>query len=372
MPNKNNWKDSKNNNSSIHFHKTITQLKRPKPTFESLGFGKHFTDHMLICEFKDNSWLEPKIMPYQNFSLEPSASVLHYGQALFEGMKAFYQSQGNTEKFVLFRPEFNWRRFNQSAERLCMPKIPKEIFIEGIKELVRLDSDWIPRHPSGALYIRPTLIGTEGFLGVRPSQEYLFFTILSPVGPYYGSDTHTGVRIWIEEDFVRAAPGGLGATKAAANYANSLFATQIAKQKGFAQVLWLDVFHKNIEEVGTMNVFFVIDGIVVTPDLHGTILSGGVRDSVIQLLRDWNYTVESRPLSLDELTQAYKSKKLTEVFGTGTAAVITAVDELHRKSGEPILLPQKGLGPVSLKLFNTLNGIQRGTIPDSHFWVEEI
>ncbi len=361
---------------SFKIQKTLTQNLRTKPSPDALGFGKFFTDHMLICKFKNQSWQTPEILPYQNFSLDPAASVLHYGQALFEGMKAFYQTphekEQTKEKLVLFRPEFNWKRFNLGAERLCMPTLPKELFLEGIKELVRTDSEWVPRHPHCSLYIRPTLIGTEGFLGVRPSHEYLFFTILSPVGNYYGGEAQHGVKIWIEEEFVRAAPGGLGATKAAANYANSLYATQLAKQKGFAQVLWLDVNHKNIEEVGTMNVFFVIDNRIITPDLHGTILSGGVRDSVIQILKDWNYQVESRPLTLKELLEAQQSKKLQEIFGTGTAAVITAVDELHRSSGDPILLPQKGMGPIAQKLFNTLSGIQRGTLPDTHHWIEEI
>lgn len=355
--------------------KTLTHNKKIKPAIEELGFGKHFTDHMLIVSYQNGLWDTPQIKPYESLSLDPASSVLHYGQALFEGMKAFYlseRSQHNTKSLALFRPLYNWQRFNQGAVRLCMPPVPQDIFIEGIKELVRVDADWVPKAPNSSLYIRPTLIGTEAFLGVRPSQNYLFFTILSPVGSYYGNVASQGIKIWIEEDFIRAAPGGLGATKAAANYANSLFATQKAKEHHFAQVLWLDVNREFIEEVGTMNVFFVFKDRIITPDLHGTILAGSVRDCVIQLLKSWNQPIESRPLSLSEVIKAHEAHELVEVFGTGTAAVITSVDELHRKSGPPIVLPHDGMGPLAKKLFDTLTGIQRGTIVDSYQWLDRI
>lgn len=355
--------------SPVVIKTTLSQSRKPHPPSESLGFGKYFTDHILTVAYKNNTWQTPEIKPYQNFSLDPAASVLHYGQALFEGMKAFRQESG---KITLFRPDYNWRRMNNGAQRLCMPTIPQELFTETIKELIRVDADWVPKDPQCSLYIRPTLIGTEGFLGVRPSDEYLFFAILSPVGSYYGQGLQQGVKIWIEEDFVRAAPGGLGATKAAANYANSLFAAHEAKKKGYAQVLWLDVAHQLIEEVGTMNVFFVLDDKVVTPPLGGTILAGGVRDSAIQLLKEWNIKLEERPVSLSEIQQASHSGKLKEIFGTGTAAVITAVEELHKKNGENIILPQKGMGPVSQRLFDTLNGIQRGILSDRHQWLVHI
>lgn len=387
-------------NVPFPIQKTLTTHKKTKPAVEDLGFGKHFTDHMLMASYQNGQWMAPQIKPYAPLSLDPAASVLHYGQALFEGMKAFVlfpepqkekerealnnnqnlnkndkssASFPNTHNLALFRPQYNWQRFNQGSARLCMPPIPQDIFIEGIKELIRVDADWVPEAPNASLYIRPTLIGTEAFLGVRPSHEYLFFTILSPVGSYYGNVVSKGIKIWIEEEFVRAAPGGLGATKAAANYANSLFATQKAKEHSqFSQVLWLDVSHQFIEEVGTMNVFFVFKDRIVTPDLQGTILAGGVRDCVIQLLKNWKLPIETRPLSLKEVLQASQNNELVEIFGTGTAAVITSVEELHRKSGPPIVLPNDGMGPLAKKLFDTLTGIQRGTIIDSYQWLERI
>jgi len=357
------------NHTNYKIQKSLSFNKKPKPHHDELGFGKYFTDHMLVSTYKNGVWNTPIIQAYQSLNLDPASSVLHYGQALFEGMKAFTLADGST---ALFRPEYNWKRLNLGAERLCMPQIPRDLFLEGIKELIRVDADWIPQESNCSLYIRPTLIGTEAFLGVRPSNEYLFFTILSPVGSYYGNSLNKGIKIWIEEEFVRAAPGGLGATKAAANYANSLFATQKAKDNHFAQVLWLDVNHQFVEEVGTMNVFFVFKNRIVTPELHGTILAGGVRDCVIQILKSWNYSVEVRPLSLKEICDSSDSKQLIEVFGTGTAAVITSIEELHRKSGSPIQLPHNGMGPLAQKLFDTLTGIQRGTIADSYHWLERI
>jgi branched-chain amino acid aminotransferase len=346
--------------------KTLSRNLKKLPPSDSLGFGKYFTDHMLLIHYKNGAWQTPEITPYQPLVLDPSASVLHYGQALFEGMKAFRQ---DNNIITLFRPDYNWQRLNSGAQRLCMPSISHELFMEGIKELIRVDSNWVPKEPNCSLYVRPTLIGTEPFLGVRPSDEYIFFVILSPVGSYYGQGDNQGVKIWIEEEHVRAAPGGLGATKAAANYATSLYAAHHAKKMGYSQVLWLDVDHKHIEEVGTMNVFFVLDDRVVTPSLGGTILAGGVRDSVIQLLEEWSIPLETRPVTLTEIREASRLGQLKEVFGTGTAAVITAVDELHSKSSAPILLPQKGMGPISERLFNTLTGIQRGTIADKHNWL---
>lgn len=358
-------------NSSQPFiiKKTLSQNPKPHPKSDSLGFGKYFSDHMLTVHYRNGSWQTPEISPYQALSLDPAASVLHYGQALFEGMKAFRQENDSIQ---LFRPDYNWKRMNMGAQRLCMPAVPYDSFIEGIKELVRVDSSWVPKDPNCALYIRPTLIGTEPFLGVRPSDEYIFFVILSPVGSYYGQGMQQGVKIWIEEEYVRAAPGGLGATKAAANYANSLYAAHRAKKKGYSQVLWLDVNHEYIEEVGTMNVFFVFEDRIVTPTLAGTILAGGVRDSVMQLLKEWDKPVDVRPLKIEEVKEAAKSGRLKEIFGTGTAAVITAVEELHTHDGHPIILPQKGMGPISQKLFDTLSGIQRGIVPDTNGWLVQI
>jgi len=352
---------------------TRAQHLKAKPANQILGFGKYFTDHMLTIRYQHGHWQCPEIAPYQALPLDPAAAVLHYGQALFEGMKAFRQENG---KIVLFRPQYNWLRMNQGAERLCMPSLPFNLFKESIKALIEIDKAWVPDAPHCSLYIRPTLIGTEPFLGVRPSEEYLFFVILSPVGAYYGQAQQQGVKIWIEEEFVRAAPGGLGATKAAANYANSLYAAHSAKQRGFAQVLWLDVNHQNVEEVGTMNAFFVFEKngkiTVVTPPLAGTILAGGLRECVLELLHKWNISVEIRPLALSEVRSESQEGHLKEVFGSGTAAVITAVEELHTATDSPLVLPQKGMGPIAQKLFNEITDVQYGRSPDLNHWLEEI
>ncbi len=336
-----------------------------KPDSSKLGFGKHFTDHMFMAHFsKDQGWHDLKIKPFENLSLNPAACVLHYGQALFEGMKAYRWENG---KVALFRPEFNWRRMVQGSERLCMQAPPKDIFLEGIKQLVGLDQDWVPDAPHSALYIRPTLVASEGFLGIRPSNEYLFFIILSPVGPYYAEGL-APVKIWIEKEFVRAAPGGLGSTKAAANYAGSLKASENAKSRGFTQVLWLDVHKKHIEEVGTMNVFFVFENEIVTPGLGGTILGGKTRDTAIQLLRKKGHTVNERKLSLEELKKAHQDGLLKEVFGTGTAAVISPVGKLGSDDFEMVINDGE-TGEISQQLYSDLTDIQYGRSPDENNWI---
>lgn len=349
---------------------SVSKTSKPavKPANDTLAFGRYFSDHMFMLNYtSDKGWHQARVVPYQPISLDPGASVLHYGQALFEGMKAFYQTNG---KYVLFRPEFNWTRLCQGAERLCMPCPPKELFLEGIRELVRTDQDWIPKERGCSLYIRPTLIGTEAFLGVRPANEVLFFVILSPVKSYYAEGA-APVKIWIEEEYLRAAPGGLGATKAAANYANSLKAAQEAKNKGYSQVLWLDVHRQNIEEVGTMNVFFVFDNEIVTPALDGTILGGGVRDSVISLLKSWNQPLRERKVSLQEILHAADSGKLKEVFGTGTAAVISPVGELSSKKHK-IIVNNHQIGPLSKKLYEELNAILYGDKSDNFGWIQPL
>lgn len=339
-----------------------------KPDPQTLGFGKYFTDHMLTIPYsKKTGWHDATVGPYQPFQIDPAASVLHYGQALFEGMKAFRQESG---KIVLFRPEFNWERMVFSAERLCMEAPPKELFIEGLKALVQADHEWIPNAP-GSLYIRPTLIGTEAFLGVRPSDEILFFAILSPVSSYYAEGT-APIKIWVETNYLRAAPGGLGATKAAANYAGSLKAALEAKKKGYAQVLWLDYTREYIEEVGTMNVFFVFENEIVTPALDGTILGGGVRDSVIQLLKSWNLPIVERKLKISEVLAASKKGTLKEAFGTGTAAVISPIGELAGDEWKVNLSPSGQRGEISQKIYDELTGIQYGQRPDRFGWLQEV
>jgi len=341
---------------------------KSKPASQSLGFGQYFTDHLFQARYSnEKGWHQAEIIPYQNFNIDPGAAVLHYGQALFEGMKAFRLKDGG---IGLFRPDYNCKRMQSGAERLCMQSPPAELMMAGIQKLVEVDQEWIPRERGCSLYIRPTLIGTEAFLGVRPSQNYLFYVILSPVGSYYKEGLNP-ISIWVEEKYVRAAPGGLGATKAGANYAASLRAALEAKKQGYAQVLWLDVNHKNIEEVGTMNVFFVIDNEIVTPALNGTILAGGVRDSALQMLRSWGHKVTERTLSMEEVITAFRSGRLKEAFGTGTAAVISPIGELFYQ-GEKWILNDKKIGPVAQRLYNEITAIQYGEVPDKWDWVQKI
>lgn len=347
---------------TIPITKTTSPLEKPTG---NLSFGKYFSDHMFLAKYHtDKGWYEAQILPRTALTLDPAASVLHYGQALFEGMKAFKQVDG---KVVLFRPEYNWQRMAEGANRLCMQAPPQEIFMEGVKNLVKVDADWIPDNENSSLYIRPTLIGTEAFLGVRPSQEYIFFIILSPVGAYY-SEGQTNIKIWVEDEYLRAAPGGLGNTKAAANYAGSLKAAVEAKSKGYSQVLWLDVTKRYIEEVGTMNVFFVFEDEIVTPQLDGTILSGGVRNSVIQLLKDKNKKVVERKIEVSEVIETFNGGQLKEIFGTGTAAIISAVGELKSRHWE-IKLKNNGMGPVASEIYTTLTDIQYGKAHDPHSWI---
>ncbi len=344
---------------------TKTSQPKTKPDVSKLGFGKYFSDHMFVSKYSTaKGWHNSEIIPYQSLQIDPGASVLHYGQALFEGMKAFRQKNNQC---ILFRPDFNWDRLKMGADRLCMEVPSKELFLEGIHQLVKVDQDWIPSEQGSSLYIRPTLIGTESFLGVRPAEELLFFVILSPVGSYYSGGI-TPVKIWIEEEYIRAAPGGLGATKAAANYAGSLKAAFQARKKGYSQVLWLDVSRKYVEEVGTMNVFFIFDHEIITPALDGTILGGGVRDCLMTLLKSYDRPLIERKISVQEITDGIKSGRLQEAFGTGTAAVITPIGELASSQFNGVINNNK-IGPITQKLYDALVGIQYGTRPDPYNWV---
>lgn len=345
-----------------------TTHAKAKPNSKDLGFGRFFTDHMFLVNYSTaKGWYNPRVVPYEPLPMDPGASVLHYGQALFEGMKAFKQKNGDV---VLFRPEFNWKRMQAGAERLCMQCPPMEMFVEGVKALVQADQDWIPTDAGCSLYIRPTLIGTEAFLGVRPAEEYLFFVILSPVSSYY-SEGAKPVKIWVEEEYLRAAPGGLGATKAAANYAASLKAAYEAKKHGYSQVLWLDVDRKHIEEVGTMNVFFAIGDDVITPALDGTILGGGVRDSVISVLKSWGKKVIERKITIQEIKDAHAKGLLKEVFGTGTAAVISPVGEFAAKNWN-LQINNMEMGPIASQLYTELTEMQNGSRTDTHGWLQKI
>lgn len=339
---------------------------KPRPDESALGFGRYFSDHLFISDYKDGAWDGGRIIPYGPLAMDPASSVLHYGQALFEGLKAFPQKNGGIK---VFRPKFNSKRMNFGAERLCLPEVPEELFVEGAKALLRIDADWMPKAAGTSIYLRPTLIGTEGFLGVRPSQEAKFFVIASPVGRYYKGDV-ASVKIWIETKDLRAAPGGLGATKAGANYAASLRAAWKAKDKGCAQVLWTDHTHQYVEEVGTMNVFFVMGKQVITPALNGSILEGGTRNCCIQLLRDQGFEVIERQITIAEIKAAAAKGEMQEAFGTGTAAVITPVESFSAEDGTWEL--GRGFGPVSKALFDEITAIQYGEKPDRYNWLEDI
>lgn len=341
---------------------------KEKPDFSKLGFGKYFTDYMLIIDYDNGAWKEPEIVPYGPFSLDPATVVLHYGQGIFEGLKAYKDNNG---KITLFRPEENIKRMNKSAKRLCMAELEPEKTLEAIKELIMLEKDWIPTAEGTSLYIRPTMIATQAFLGVHPSNKYRFFVILSPVGAYYAQGLKP-VKILVEDKYVRSAVGGTGEAKCLGNYAGSLIAGQIAEEKGYSQVLYLDASErKYIEEVGAMNIFFVIDGKVVTPMLTGSILDGVTRKSAIEVLKYDGYEVEERRISIDELIEAAETRKLTEVFGTGTAAVISPVGTLGYK-GRDIEITGDKMGKITTYLYDRITGIQKGKSPDVFNWLTKL
>ena len=332
----------------------------------SLGFGRVFTDHMLLIDYNEGKgWHSPRIVPYGPLSFDPATCCLHYGQLIFEGMKAYRTQDGRA---VMFRPQENMRRLNVSAGRMCIPPIDEAFALEAITELVKLESDWIPDAPGTSLYIRPFVMGSEAFLGVHPSASYIFCVILSPSGPYYKSGL-APVRIYVEDKYVRAAQGGTGFAKAAGNYAAGLASQVEAQAQGFAQVLWLDAAErKYIEEVGAMNIFFVIDGEVVTPQLGGSILAGITRASVLDMLKYLGIPASERRISIQEVAQAHGDGRLEEVFGTGTAAVISPVGQL--KWGGTVMDVGGGkIGRVSQKLYDNLTGIQTCRLPDPFGWV---
>jgi branched-chain amino acid aminotransferase len=343
---------------------TARQLK-DLPLAKNLSFGQHFSDHWFSARYAEGrGWYDSKIEPYGQITLDPAASVLHYGQALFEGMKAFCQPDGTV---ALFRPEFNYRRLCAGAERLCLEAPPRDLFMRALKDLVTLESRWVPKEERCSLYIRPTLIGTEAFLGVRPAREMMFYILLSPVGSYYARGS-APTRIWVEDLALRAAPGGLGAVKAGANYAASLQAAHEAKKQGYDQVLWLDVTHDGIEEVGTMNVFWVLKDEIVTPALNGSILSGCTRDSIIQLLRREGTPVTERRITMTEILERHQRGELLEAFGSGTAAVVSPIGELFYQ-GRSYVINDNKMGPLSQRIFSTITEIQNGLRPDVFGWV---
>ncbi|ADX77463.1 branched-chain amino acid aminotransferase [Staphylococcus pseudintermedius] len=343
----------------------VSQTLKEKPDLNQLTFGEVFTDYMLSFEYSTaEGWHDLKIIPYGPIELSPAAQSLHYGQAVFEGLKA-YKHDGEV---VLFRPEENFKRINQSLERLKMPQIDEALLLEGLKQLVDIDRDWVPSGEGQSLYIRPFVFATQGALGVHPSHEYRLLIILSPSGSYYGGDSLRPTKIYVEDEYVRAVRGGVGFAKVAGNYAASLLAQANANQLGFDQVLWLDgVEQKYVEEVGSMNIFFVIDGKVVTPSLNGSILPGITRKTVLELAASLGYETEERRISIDELYELHQSGALTEVFGTGTAAVISPVGTLQYRE-EEIVINNNETGPITQKLYDHYTGIQSGQLEDPHGW----
>ncbi len=337
---------------------------------EKLEFGRIFTPHMFEMDYdaEQGGWLEPKITEFRDLVIHPAAMVLHYGLEIFEGLKAYKQVNG---KISLFRPEKNFQRFNHSAKRLSMPEIDIDLVLDYLKKLIKVDEDWIPTRPGYSLYIRPLMIGTEPVLGVRPGSKFKMLIILSPVGPYYPEGFHP-VPILATDKYVRAVRKGVGECKTGGNYAASLLAQKEAREEGYAQVLWLDAIEQRyLEEVGTMNLFVQFNDEVATAPLTGSILPGVTRDSVITILKDWGYNVQERRVAIDELFKAKEDGKLLEVFGTGTAAVISSVSKL--KFHDDILhLAENGAGELAIKLYDELTGMQYGKIDDRYGWIVHV
>lgn len=331
-------------------------------------FGTSFTDKMFLVEYKDGKWINPVIKNFEPFQLWPSSLVLHYGQEIFEGQKAYKWSDGN---IVMFRPESNIKRFNRSAERMCMPAIDENLFMSALEKLIWDDRDYIPSEDGHSLYIRPAMIAIDPILGVRSGSNFYFFIINSPAGPYF-PEGFNPVKIWVSDTYVRTIRGGIGEAKTGANYAATLKAMNEARTKGYSQVLWLDgVEMKYVEEISTMNVFFVEDGKLITPNLSGGILNGITRDSVITAAKDLGITVEEKRISIDEITTGVNSGKITECFGSGTACVITPVGQLGYKGKEYVMNNSK-TGPITQKIYGTITGIQYGKIKDKFGWIKKI
>ena len=346
-----------------------TQNPKTKPNPDTLRFGTEFTDHMFVMDYEEGKgWHDGKIVPYGPLVLDPAAVVFHYAQEMFEGLKAYKTADG---KVQLFRPDMNAKRTNRTNDRLCIPQMDEELYVEAIKALVSVDADWIPQKEGTSLYIRPFIIADEPFLGVRRSNHYKFIIILSPVGPYYVGGL-TPTKLYVEDKYVRATDGGTGEAKCGGNYAASLKAQEEAHAKGYEQILWLDGVHrKYVEEVGTSNAFFVIGDEVITAPLDGTILPGITRDSVIAILKKKGIKVSERKLAIDEVVQAYKDGNFKEMFASGTAAVISPVGELCYK-GESMIINDREIGPIAQELYDTIYGIQTGTVADEMGWTVEV
>ncbi len=345
------------------------ETDRTRPKDSALGFGQVFTDHMFVMDYsKDAGWHDARIVPYADFSISPAAMVFHYGQAIFEGLKAYKTPD---KKICLFRPRDNFERMNRSAKGMCIPEIDIDFVMKALKQLILLEEKWIPETLGTSLYIRPTIIATDPFLGVRASLTYRFFIILSSVGAYYAEGLNP-VKIWVARDHVRAVRGGVGEFKTAGNYAASLIASEKAKKEGYAQVLWLDALErKYIEEVGAMNIFFLMKDELVTPNLSGSILPGITRYSVITLAKKWGMPMNERKISIDEVFEAHASGRLLEVFGSGTAAVISPVGEI-RYGERKISIGDGTPGKTAMKFYDALTAIQYGKAEDTENWIQII
>ena len=346
----------------------ITKVERSKlneMSLDNIPFGKYFTDHMLEVDYEDGEWKTVEIKPYQPLLLSPSLAALHYGQAIFEGIKAYKDQNGDP---YVFRPFDNFKRFNISAERMAMPQIPEEIFMEGMRQLIELDKNWIPQKEDHSLYIRPFMFSSDEMIGVRPSDKFKFLIILSPTGPYYSAP----MRIYVEEKYVRAVPGGVGYAKAAGNYGGAMYATAEAKRKGYDQILWTDAYeHKYVQECGTMNVFFIIGDTAITPDLGpGTILAGVTRESTMVLLKEMGFKVEERAINIDEIVDAYKAGILYEVFGTGTAATISMIKELRYK--DFVMNFDTDKWQTAPRIKKRMTDIKEGRVEDKYDWMYKV
>ena len=349
---------------------TIEKAKTFKeiPDVSQIGFGKYFTDHMFEMDYNpEEGWHNPRVVPYRDLNINPANTTLHYGQAIFEGIKAFKQDRD----IVLFRPLEYLNRLNRSASIMCIPNVDVDVVHRGLRKLIELDKNWVPDQEGTSLYIRPFIFATDNYLGVNVSSTYKLLIILSPVGAYYAAGFNP-VKIMVEEKYVRAVPGGLGEAKTTANYAASLRAGVTAHEKGYAQSLWLDgIERKYIEEVGSMNILFKIDGQIVTPSLCGSILGGITRKSVIEVAKTWGVPVVEKRISIQEVHEAYKAGKLEEVFGSGTAAVISPVGELYY-NGEKMVINNNKTGPFAQRLFDYITGLQYGKVEDELGWIEKV
>jgi len=353
--------------SSLHIPvKKVEHSRIGQVDFADIQFGKIYSDHMLVATYENGQWNTPEIMPFHDMSFSPATTFFHYGQAIFEGIKAYKDPAGNP---LIFRPHDNWKRMNRSVVRMAMPEVPEEMFMESLRALISLDRNWIPTGDDTSLYIRPFMVATDEFIGVRPAEKFMFIIITSPAGPYYNKP----VSIYVQDQYVRAFPGGIGYTKAAGNYGMSMYPTQEIKKMGYDQILWTDGFeHKYVQEIGTMNVFFVLGDKVITPDIkHDTILEGVTRDSVITLLREKGLTVEERPLSIDEIEAAHKAGQLKEAFGTGTAASIAPIYALTYHD-DKMMLPPVEQWEVATFLKKELAAIRYGRKADNHGWVFKV